>query len=243
VAAWYLERERNNFDAETLCRKDQPLRGHFVILVDKSDRMTPHEVESLKARIRALKTAERFVRNAMVSIFIVNSDSLDMLTPSFRLCNPGTRQDVNPLIANPDFVQRYFDRKFAQPLDDALEKLAVPETSPTSPILESIKQVSELAEFKNVDGVRTLIIFSDMVQNTADYSQYGGSLALESLKRTSYFAKNKAALNGVSIEVYYLTRAQGPQSTKHREFWREYFALVGAQTPILMTVPKRVGSR
>lgn len=236
-SAWRAAEAARNFDGETLCRKDLPLKGHTVVLVDKSDFMAKEEIAALAARIQLIKRSGELARNSLLTVLVVNGDTAGMLTPSFRLCNPGTKDDANALFQNPLFVQADFDDKFGRPLDDALKALMEPETTRTSPILEAIKHIADGSDFNKVQGPRRLIIFSDMLQNVPEYSHYGNVARYEAFKGTPYQETVAARLEGVDVEIHYLDRPRDRlhQNAGHRKFWQDYFTDAGASSVKFLT--------
>ena len=105
-----------------------------------------------------------------------------------------------------------------------------------SPIVEAVKDVSEITEFKEkLDGNKTLHVVSDMLQHSTsyDYSHYIESIGANEYERfqsSDLFNLNQPDLSGVEVEVLYLLRRKyrDLQTKEHRHFWRTFFEESGA---------------
>ena len=77
--------------------------------------------------------------------------------------------------------------------------------SDESPIFESIQSIAVRAfgALPESNKDRRLVIASDMLQNTPEYSQYHGIGSFEEFKRSQYYRRVRADLRGVEVELYY----------------------------------------
>ena len=168
-------------DAETLCPRTGPV-GHTLILVDKSDPWSAVQAERLKRLVK--QVGETLPADRLMSVFVFN----DAFEPNFpallALCNPG--RTASELIGNPrrDYVK--WVEKFGRPLDEALAVLAQPAKGNLSPIAEAVGDVLSRRENRVASGERSLVLVSDMLQNSAAFSFFGNNAAArdpERLKR------------------------------------------------------------
>ncbi len=156
-----------------------------------------------------------------------------MLRPLATVCNPGNGKGASEFNSNPRRLERRWKQQFSDSLEHQLTSLLKAPSANTSPILESIQNVSasvfDAPAFKQVP--KQLIIVSDMVQNTPGFSQYRQSETFDQFKHTPYYLTVRPNLDGVNVTILYLRRAdvfriQG--RTQHLDFWRDYFTDAGA---------------
>ena len=104
--------------------------------------------------------------------------------------------------------------------------------SEASPIMESVQamalRVFDNPEFANVGG-RTLVLVSDMIQNTPDHSQIGGVQPFESFRRSpGYRRLITDVLADVGVKILYIQRPLQPAYGEHVQFWSDFFSASGA---------------
>lgn len=155
-------------DAETLCPKTGPV-GHTLVLVDKTDPWSPVQSDRLKRLVK--QVGETLPADRLLSIYVFNDVFEPNFPPLIALCNPG--RTVSELIGNPrrDYVR--WVEKFGRPLDDALAVLAQPAKGNQSPIVEAIGDVLARRENRVATGNRTLMLVSDMLQNSNQFTVFG----------------------------------------------------------------------
>jgi len=168
-------------DAETLCPRTGPV-GHTLILVDKSDPWSAVQADRLKKLVKQVGVG--LATDSLLSVYVFNDAFEPNFPPLIALCNPG--RTASELIGNPrrDYVR--WAEKFGRPLDEALAVLAQPAKGNLSPVVEAIGDVLSRRENRVASGERSLILVSDMLQNSAQFSFFGNSAAArdpERLKR------------------------------------------------------------
>lgn len=155
-------------DQETLCPKTGPV-GQTLILVDKSDPWSEVQAGRLKALVK--QVGDELPADRMLSIYVFN----DVFEPGFpaliSLCNPG--KTASEFIGNPRREYVKWVEKFGRPLDDALKVLTQPGKGNQSPIVEAIGDVVARRENRVEAGDRKLLIVSDMLQNSSQYTMFG----------------------------------------------------------------------
>ncbi|MCO5092605.1 hypothetical protein [Bosea sp. (in: a-proteobacteria)] len=157
-------------DQETLCPKTGPV-GHTLILVDKSDPWSQVQAGRLRALVKQI--GETLPADRMLSIYVFN----DVFEPGFpaliSLCNPG--RTVSELIGNPRREYVRWVEKFGRPLDEALTVLTQPGKGNQSPILEAVGDVVSRRENRVATGERRLLLVSDMLQNSGQFTVFGNA--------------------------------------------------------------------
>lgn len=104
-------------------------------------------------------------------------------------------------------------------------------TSSNSPIFEMIRELSFRDDFGDEVKQRTLIILSDMMQHTPEYSHYKSTPDFNSFSQGPYADEVKISLNSIDIKIVYFLRdkLKGAQGKRHLSFWKEYFEEMGTE--------------
>jgi hypothetical protein len=81
----------------------------------------------------------------------------------------------------------------------------------------------------DVKGERRLIIISDMLHNTPQFSMYRGPVDYETFAASKYGRKAQLELRDVEVELHYLINNPQLQTKRNLKFWEDYFIKAGAQ--------------
>jgi len=231
-SAMILKREAS--DPETLC--PDIVDAHTIILLDKTDSFTqnqqrfiPNYVSKEKNR---LKTFEKF------SIFTLTENTETDPDPVFSKCNPGTGKNANKLYQNPRKIQIHFDSSFLKPLTDNMGQMLLNNTGSQTPILEMIRELSNRDDFDDSIPKRTLVIVSDLMHHTSQFSQYKNKSSYAYFSKKPYAYQIASNLNGVEVKIVYLLRDKlaYTQGKKHLAFWKDYFIDTGAVVTMVKNV-------
>ena len=107
-----------------------------------------------------------------------------------------------------------------------------------SPILEMLQMVSlNSIQKHHVDGPKTLIVLSDLLQNSKQLNMYKGTPAFQEFANTGYAHKTQINFQGVDIQIHYLQNSPVLQGDKLFLFWREYFKAAGSKSLDLVALP------
>ncbi len=221
---------KERVDEETLCLLDKPLNGHTVFFVDRTDPLNKKQTEWLLREVEKAKQELNF--NEKLSIYSIIGSTDSFLRVLFSRCSPGSGKEANPLYQNPKKIQKYFEESFGGPLSKILSDLTKGTKYSTSPIMESIKNLSNQKEFSSRINNRKLYVVSDMLQNTNEFSHYH-PYSLQEFEKSDYFKKVKPDLDSVEVRIYYIannyTKARNIQNQDHSNFWLSYFKKSGAK--------------
>lgn len=233
----YILGAKENIDDETLCLLDEPLTGHTVFFVDRTDPLNKEQTEWLLREVERSKLELR--SNEKLSIFAIIGSTDSFLRTLFSRCSPGSGKEANPLYQNPKKIQKKFEESFGEPLAKILEGLTQGSKYPISPIMESIKNLSKQKEFSSSINNRKLYIVSDMLQNTHEFSQYH-AYSFKEFEKSDYFENVKPDLVSVEVRMYYIAnnyqKARNIQNEDHRKFWKDYFKKIGAKNVELIPI-------
>ena len=215
-----------SYDPETFCLDVVP--AHTIILIDKTDAINTSQQHFILDYINREKN--KLKDHQKLSLFTLTKDAQMSTVPIFSKCNPGTGEDANELYQNPKMIRLKFDKLFSEPLLAVLGDVFSDNTDTQSPIFETIREFSYRDDFSSDVPQRTLIIISDMMQHTANYSHYRGRINYNDFSKTAYADEVTANLDSMNIKIVYLLRdhLNNIQGSRHLLFWDKYFQAMGA---------------
>jgi hypothetical protein len=227
VAAWLFTRPAAP-DAATLCPAGGPT-AHYVLLVDTTDPLDFTQKQAFNATLRDL-VGHRVPPGALLSVFVLGDDFRSTAEPLVELCNPGTGADASALTSNPQHLRQQYEERFLQPMLAQSDKLVATKPSNHSPIFEMLQLVGINAFRRHdVHGEKRLIVMSDMLHNTPQYSMYKGPMDFAALASTDYGRKSMADLAGVDVELLVLLNTPQRQTQRQVKFWEDWFERAGAK--------------
>lgn len=214
----------------TLCPNDGP-RGHFVLLVDKTDPLNFTQKQAFSIAFRDI-LEKRTPEGYLLSIFVLGENFMANAEPLLELCNPGSGADRSAMTANLKKLRQQYENKFVEPMRRQSDALLSATPAKTSPILEMVQLVGINGFRKHdVKGERRLIILSDMLHNTPQFSMFRSPADYDyaAFAATSYGKKTQLDLGGADVELLYLLHTPHIQTRRNLLFWEEYFKKSGAR--------------
>jgi uncharacterized protein YneF (UPF0154 family) len=236
--AWWIS-QRPTPNELTNCPPTGP-RAVYLVIFDQSDPATPQQAQRIRQTMQHLKataqTGDRF------DIYSFEGDAKNVLEPRLVMCRPPDK--ANEWIENVKRAQlRYED--FGNKLDQMVNELLKVGEQKNSPIIESLRAatITSLGSplLRPETSVR-VILFSDMIQNTADHSHYRAKPDFEDLSKSSLWPRLRPNLAGVETEIHYLLRpeaknrsGQSIQSRGHQLFWEHLVIASGGHPPKIVS--------
>ena len=210
-------------DKDTLC----PKTGSWsttVVLIDVSDPLPKVAQEDVKNQIaEEVRTVPKF---GLLELRLLDP-KVDGGQVLFLRCNPGDGRDLSEIIANPEQERKKFEEGFQKPLTGLLAPAVRADPADTSPIMETVQWIS-VKEFANTAQQKQkprLIIVSDMIQHSADYSLYKGDPGFERYRHSASYEVLRTDLHQADVTVFYVSRKNQPESAdSFVEFWEQWFA-------------------
>lgn len=228
AVTWYLLQPKVETNKLTLCPADGPL-GQYVVLVDNTD---PYNFIQRQAFVQGLKSLADTVvpQGYLLTVYALGQDFKENAEPVFEKCNPGTAVGMSELDSNPKRAQARYEREFRGPVTQLDNVLMQDKPADKSPIFEMLQLVA-INSFRanNVQGPKTLIVYSDMLANTPDFSMFSGLPEFDSFAESSYGQRSQTRLDGVRVELNYLMKYPKLQNRKQLAFWERYFERAGAR--------------
>ncbi len=215
-------------DKLTLCPASGPV-GQVVVLVDTTD---PYKFIQREAFNQALEdiVGQQVREGELLTVYALGEDFTKTAAPLFEKCNPGTDAGKSEMTANLKRIRDRYNSEFQDPLLALEDVLLVEEPAKYSPVFEMLQLVS-INGFRGtqVEGPKTLIVFSDMLPNTADFSMFKGIPEYEQFDKTTYGQRSKTDFKGVRVELNYLMNYPQLQTRKQLGFWEQYFEKAGGR--------------
>lgn len=226
-AIYYQTTRPKGIDPVMLCPAGGPT-GHFVLLVDKTDPLTFTQEQAFRVRLREL-IEKKIPQGYLFSVFVLGEDFKQTAEPVVELCNPGSGLNKSALDQNPEKLTRQYQAKFMEPLLAQANSMLSQTSAKTSPILEMLQLVGINAFRKHdVKGPRRLILMSDMLHNTIQFSMYRG-FDYPTFAATDYGQKMRLQLPDVEVEIHYLMNTPHLQTKRNVDFWESHFKKSGAR--------------
>jgi len=215
-------------DQTTMCPIGQPSSDVFAVLVDSTEALP--EKSARQAVIKVRNTMDSAPINSKITLYSVRSGNESHAVPIASICKPDTGASASVLTANPTLMARNY-QKFIDRLDQHLASLVGQAGSDTSPIIESFQSaVIESFEGNPNTGGKSIIVISDMIQNSDLYSFYRVKPDFRSyLAQSRSTGRGALSLRGIKVEVLLVPRTP-PIGTRQDlvRFWSEFLSEYGA---------------
>lgn len=214
-------------DKLTLCPQSGPL-GHVVVLVDSTDPYTFIQREAFSVSLKKL-AGSAVPEGHLLSIYELGEDFKANAKPVFERCNPGTNDGKSEFTANLKRIQERHHNEFEKPIIELIDALVPTKEAALSPIFEMFQLVSINAfQAHAIDGPRSLVVYSDMLHHTKEFSMFKTLPDYRKFIETAYGRRTRADLKDVIVELNYLMDYPHLQTRKQLHFWEQYFEQSGA---------------
>lgn len=223
-------------DAETLCRTDEPIGAHTIVLVDATDRLEARH----RRKLRAVLAQERarlgqYDRLTLMRINVRRPQEPAIL---FSRCLPRPPEQTNPLFENARMTQERWDEEFAGALDRALRSAGSSGPARASPIVAGVRAVAADPDFGADIPRRRLVLVSDLLEHDPE----GFSLYVSD---ANYAAWRTASPSGppdlarVDLRVVPIDRPDhaARQADALETFWPAFFDAADAQSVSIDPAP------
>ncbi|PKM12867.1 MAG: hypothetical protein CVV13_03935 [Gammaproteobacteria bacterium HGW-Gammaproteobacteria-3] len=221
------------FDAATLCPPGQS-PAYIALVFDKTDAYNSVQQRFLNRYFSAFKT--ELAVGTRIALYVIDDLDRDLSAPDFEVCVPRTGEEANALYENPKLIRRRWLERFEQPLDRAIAGFMQPAHADQSPIMEMF-QVIALSAFpvNATNATKKIIIVSDMLQHTPEWSHYRSRMDFSALAQTAYFQRIRTDLEGVEVQILYVRRdgMEKLQTKRHALFWAEFIAAMGGRVTLI----------
>lgn len=216
-------------------------RGHAVLIIDRSDGFTNSQVLALTNLIHSLP--QELHDGDLLSIYTIADEAPTIPQPVFERCVPPRTATAGLGKPTKQRLQSVFNNTFASKLSDILTDVARQSSSASSPILEYIKYAS--ARMGKASS-KTLIVFSDLVQNTPPMFDPCNSSwpRFREFQQDGYYQRLRPNLSGVTVKLFQVlrsgtdcnARAQTQKRAPLSDWWIQLVEDAGARDPWFINV-------
>lgn len=214
----FLGADRPELDAVTLCPVEGGARSTTVVLLDATDPWPDVVNERVVEEVTTLV-------GQVPEYGLLELRSLDPALAGGRVlfskCNPGDGSNLSEITANPRLAHQQWQVQFIAPVKAALAAARTQPQAQTSPIIATVQRLGINAFRDGRPG--TLVLVSDMIEHTPEYSQYRkGRFPYDEYQRSAAFRRQRTDLHGALVTILYIERLRN--SPDHLEFWVNWVA-------------------
>jgi hypothetical protein len=156
----------------------------------------------------------------------------------FSKCNPGDGAGLSEWTDNPRIARLQWIENFRKPAAEAVKNSVASAKANSSPLMAAIQDIAidQFSSAVSQKAKKSLIVISDMIEYTKDYSQYprAGDLTFERYKQSPAYLKFRTDLHGATVLIRYVTRQVKGQpvldDAKHAAFWVTWMTDNGASS-------------
>jgi hypothetical protein len=228
------------------CLADQPPAAHTFVVIDRTDAYSSAQAQSLRNEL--IRIGDAIEPGEMLTIATIGSDLPAAI--AFRGCSP-ERGDVPGIVESlrrdQDWlaVKREYEQSFLLPIHKLAEGIRLDQSSPHSPIIQSLAGVlQELGPSWSRAARRKVTLVSDLIENTRAFSQYDMGDSARSFgevrANVPYIRDTALDLRGAAITVLYLTGMPSDrdrQGPAHQRFWMDLVGYYGGNLIDWVVVP------
>ena len=245
---YFFSSNSDPIDSTTNCSIKNGPKAVTAIIFDKSQMYEERQVNDIQNSLefwlsgREPKSKDRrvnlefFAEGNLIQLYVTDNhdvNSVEGLKPEVELCVPADFKDANSLIENPKMMKETYQKflnKFSSILRDFLKT-----QEGITPLLETFVGVANSKSFLEHDKKQhNMLIISDMLQHSDDYSHYNQGVSWESFQKnmpaTSVYFRTR--LNNVRYQVFQPIRKKPEdnalQTPELMNFWSEFFKKAGA---------------
>ena len=219
-------------DGDNLCRVDNVISRETAIIIDATDNYSESQALFIKKEIQKILLEstidERF------TLYVLGEDHAKS-SGYLSICNPGDGSDKSELTSNKRRLLHKWKDSFYQKLVNEVDELIGQHVAKHSPILEMLKLVSIKSMYNSPALKKRIILISDMLHHTPEYSHYNEIIDYKKYSTSAYAISMKPKLSEVEVNILYLFRAKDVklQNRGHISFWE---ALVSDSDGIITNV-------
>lgn len=177
---WLLLKARSDYvprDQATLCPK-AGYSAQTLVLIDTTDALAPVTQTQVLQKLRDLVAS--IPKDGLLELRLLQADPTNPAVVLAR-CNPGDGSDIDPVTGNPELAKRRWETEYAAKAEEALQAGVAGSEQDASPIMETLQTIAaeHLTSAHDRAIPSRLVVVSDMIQHTAQYSHFRDGLAPE----------------------------------------------------------------
>lgn len=213
-------------DAES-CPEDGPT-SVTAVLLDVTDPISDITKVDLKRQFQ--KTVAGVETGGLIEVYALTDDE-GALTRTYRGCNPGDGDSADELISNRKRVQERWEKAFNNPLKEVEDKIGEGSEGKQSPIMAGIQRIviESFSQNKLEGKVKTLIVASDMIEHTSEFSMYKSGTGYAAFEKSGARDKFRTPLDGIGFKVLAFQRDNTKSLQELPEFWLRWVSVNGGE--------------
>ncbi|MFN4185109.1 MAG: hypothetical protein ACK4M6_10015 [Hyphomonas sp.] len=213
-------------DEKTGCRLDRHDPSHTIVLVDQSDPFNATDVDWVRALLE--DEARALSKYGRLTLSVPNAASPYDPVTVWSACSPGSAAAANPLFQNPKMIEQAWQSKFHKPLMASAETVLIDTVAPSSPLMEAMFTLGDRPDFQGNVPARRLILVSDLMQHSKEFSMYKTGTAWEAFEGSSLMDM-RPGLEGVEVVARIVPRQEYALPLGEvKAFWQRWFKDTGA---------------
>ena len=181
------------------------------ILFDTTDISSENQKRVVKERIT--EKLNDINEGSLVRIYSISAEIGGLSNVEFEMCKPRTVAQTSDLTGNKVFAKRN-----KAPLDTIVNNMLNSKPQVKSPIIEALHDYSK--KIHPVSTNKEIIIISDLLQNTKDYSIYN-----ETKRLTTY--PYMVDLKKADVQIYVMERKGNMRKRQNRLFIEDWSKMIG----------------
>lgn len=212
--------------AETGCKSDRQDPAHTIVLIDQSDPFSENDIEWVFELIN--DEAHSLPKYGRLTVLTPNAANPYAPNRVFSKCTPGSGTNANPITQNPKMIEAKWEETFHDPLLADVRIAMLDTRQDNSPLSEAVFAISDRADFQPDAEERRLVVVSDLMQHSSDFSFYKTGADYDAFLQ-SKLAEAFPRLEGVKVVSRVVPRQMYDLPMGEvKAFWRAYFAETGA---------------
>ncbi|MFN7057020.1 hypothetical protein [Hyphomonas sp.] len=207
------------------CRLDRQDPAHTIILVDQSDPF----IETDHDWVRALVSdeARALPKYGRLTLAVPNSALAHDPKTIISVCSPGSADGANPIFQNPRMIEQAWRTRFQAPAMAGADTILLDTVAPSSPLLEAVFTLSARPDFQAGTPARRMILVSDLMQHSRDFSMYRTGTDYEPFEASPLNAL-RPRLDGVEVAARIVPRPEYPLPlVEVKAFWERWLTEAG----------------
>lgn len=229
-----LQKKQLVYDKQSLCPVATHSPKYVALVFDKSDTYNKVQQQFLRRFFAEFKSG--LTPGTRISLYAIDDQKNKEIKPDFVVCAPRTGKGANAFYENPKRIQQKWREQFEQPLDQMIAGFMQAGKADFSPIMEIFQHVS-LSAFPlgNKQVEKQIIIISDMLQHTPEWSHYRGQMDFAALQKTNYYQRINTHLQNAEVNILYVRRdgMEKLQNKRHAYFWADYIKSIGGRVTLI----------
>jgi len=231
---YQLQDKQVSVDPETLCPISTPSPKYIALVFDKSDTYNTVQQHFLRRFFSEFKN--NLLPGTQISVYVIDEVKTKQIEPYLVVCAPRTGEHANAFYENPRLIRERWQQQFEQPLDRVIDGFMQATKADYSPIMETL-QIVALSAFPvgNASLDKQIILISDMLHHTPEWSHYRGQMDFTELQKSTYYQRINTDLQNAEINILYVRRdgMEKIQNKRHAFFWADYVESIGGRVTLI----------